>query len=761
MAEAFRYAAFISYSSADAAFAQRLHRALEGYGIPTSLGKFDLLGAGGKRNRIYPVFRDREELSAGDLGERIETSLKASGALIVVCSPNAANSPWVQKEIEFFIGLGRRDRVFAIIPDNVKSVDASGADCTPSCFPPAFRGDALKDANALEPLAADARPGKDGFRNAWLKLVAGLVGVSPGQIVDRDRRRRRQRAMQMAATLVVAALGLGSAYANRSTLETLADSWLNYRPHVEATQTLMSGVVGPGSAFQDCAEGSANCPVMVVLPAGEFIVGAAEGDSELQEGASPLRRISIERLAVSQHEITFGNWRACFNAHACGDVMPQRFADPGADRNCASSATACEDVSMPGWEGDDRPVINISWDDAQRYVAWLSGMTGQRYRLLTEAEWEYAARGAVGANAERMRFFWGDSDPICETGAANGAAFAACSPQHTFPVGSFRPNAFGLYDMHGNAPEWVQDCFQEPYDPSSNDGAAVEAEACEFRVVRGGSWASIPQFLRSASRDMSDPAQGWNDIGNGFRVARTLVEPAAPPTNAPRSAAEPAPANVATEAVRDCADCPEIVLIPSGSFAFGSLEGGDGATGIDAFWAGRFEVTFDQWEMCVSRGGCAGNRNPSDEGWGRGDHPVINVSWNDAQDYVRWLSNETGRRYRLLSEAEWEFAARNGEVLRAHVNKDSTTNVGAYPANSFGLHDVVGNAEEWVQDCMDDRPLIRTNGDVWERPDCSERVLRGGAWASPSRGGSPSVYISHGDAAERYPSTGFRVARDR
>jgi WD40 repeat protein len=212
MAELYRYAAFISYSSKDAAFAKRLHRALEGYGIPSSLGQFDLIGGGGKRNRVYPVFRDREELSAGHLGDQIEASLRASAALVVVCSPYSAASPWVQKEIEFFASLGRHGKVFAIIPDTAPLTDEAGADCTPSCFPSAFRGDALT-GDKLEPLAADARKGKDGFRNAWLKIVAGMIGVTPGQIIDRDKKQRRQRAISglggglaLAATLLLFAL---------------------------------------------------------------------------------------------------------------------------------------------------------------------------------------------------------------------------------------------------------------------------------------------------------------------------------------------------------------------------------------------------------------------------------------------------------------------------------------------------------------------------------------------------------------------------
>lgn len=259
MAESFRYAAFISYSSADTRFAQRLHRALEGYGVPSALGAFELPGSA-KRNRIYPVFRDREELPAGELGERIRSALEASGALIVVCSPNAAASPWVAKEIEHFASLGRRDRVFAVIADTAPAFDAAGADATPSCFPRALIGD------AREPLAADARPGKDGFRNAWLKLVAGLIGVTPGQIVDRDKKRRRGFAVAAAAASAafVAALSYGGWQALRpvsltacaSDLLTFAAPWGGQRFEVARVGQLRRPA---------CAEDAAVCRQEVVV----------------------------------------------------------------------------------------------------------------------------------------------------------------------------------------------------------------------------------------------------------------------------------------------------------------------------------------------------------------------------------------------------------------------------------------------------------------------------------------------------------------
>jgi len=234
MAELYRYAAFISYSSKDVAFANRLHRAMEGFNIPTLLGEFDIIGGGEKRyrNRIAPVFKDREELPSGPLGELLEAALRASSALVVVCSQNAAASEWVEKEIRFFESLGRRDRIFAIIAKDTQAT--SGTDeLEATCFPPAMRHAARRlagDANALDVVCGDARNGKDGFRNAWLKIVAGIIGVNVGVLVDRDRKRRRSRRRRIAAgvmALVLSALGAATwvdTQAWRTRLSTVAEN---------------------------------------------------------------------------------------------------------------------------------------------------------------------------------------------------------------------------------------------------------------------------------------------------------------------------------------------------------------------------------------------------------------------------------------------------------------------------------------------------------------------------------------------------------
>ena len=233
---------------------------------------------------------------------------------------------------------------------------------------------------------------------------------------------------------------------------------------------------------------------------------------------------------------------------------------------------------------------------------------------------------------------------------------------------------------------------------------------------------------------------------------------------------------------KDCAACPEMVVVPTGSFMMGSPsseKGRDSDEGpqhrvriAQPFAVGVYEVTFAEWDACVSAGGCNGH-SPADRGWGRGQRPVIDVSWNDAQAYVKWLSNKTGKRYRLLSEAEWEYVARAGTETpfhfgmtistdQANYNRNyraQTMEAGSFPSNGYGLHDVHGNVDEWVQDCWNDSYLgAPTDGSAWTSGDCSGRVLRGGSWDSKHR----NLHLADRDWVPinyRSIRAGFRVAR--
>jgi formylglycine-generating enzyme required for sulfatase activity len=169
----------------------------------------------------------------------------------------------------------------------------------------------------------------------------------------------------------------------------------------------------------------------------------------------------------------------------------------------------------PGFpQAGSHPSVCLSWDDAKAYVRWLSEKTGRAYRLLSEAEWEYAARAGT-----TTRYFWGD-----DTGSGN-ANCDGCGSQwddkQTAPVGSFKPNAFGLYDMHGNAWQWLEDCWHDKYDGSPSDGSSWTSGDCSSRVVRGGSWNVYPALLRAAIRLRFASGLRVRDLG--FRVARTLL----------------------------------------------------------------------------------------------------------------------------------------------------------------------------------------------------------------------------------------------
>jgi formylglycine-generating enzyme required for sulfatase activity len=250
---------------------------------------------------------------------------------------------------------------------------------------------------------------------------------------------------------------------------------------------------------------------------------------------------------------------------------------------------------------------------------------------------------------------------------------------------------------------------------------------------------------------------------------------------------------------RDCQECPEMVFIAAGSFTMGSSESEterDSNEGPEhqviisrPFAAGRYEITFDEWESCLKERGC--NHDPNDQGWGRGKRPVVNVSWSDAKEYVAWLSRKTGKGYRLLSEAEWEYVARAGTTTafntgvsisigqgnfstaivqrtaglawgvstEGQADPDKTAPVGSYVANRVGLHDVHGNVWEWVEDCTNaDYFGAPRDGSAWTTGDCSRRILRGGSFIALPKDIRSARRFSDGVNA-RYGTFGFRVAR--
>lgn len=244
----------------------------------------------------------------------------------------------------------------------------------------------------------------------------------------------------------------------------------------------------PKDTFRECAR---DCPEMVVIPAGEFLMGSPESEQKRGKDEGPLHQVSISRpFAVSKFAVTFAEWDACV---AYGDCDAH--------------------VSDMHWGRGRHPVINVSWVDVQRYPVWLSRMTGERYRLLSEAEFEYAARAGT-----TTPYPWGEESG---EGHANCNKCGSKQWDHTLPVGSFAANRFGLYDMLGNVSTLVEDCYHDSYLGAPNDGSAWTTGNCNLRVGRGGSWAHSSDEMRSAWRDYWYAEQ--RHFGLGFRVARTLT----------------------------------------------------------------------------------------------------------------------------------------------------------------------------------------------------------------------------------------------
>jgi formylglycine-generating enzyme required for sulfatase activity len=582
------------------------------------------------------------------------------------------------------------------------------------------------------------------------------------------------------------------------------------------------------------------------------------------EHERPVHDVDIDyKLAVGRYEVTFAEWDACVSDGGCGGYLPKD----------------------QGWGRGDRPVINVGWNDAKRYALWLSRKTGKSYRLLNEAEWEYAARAG-----SRTHFSFGDDlSGICTY--ANAADLDAKHPggskchdgygDLTAPVGRFKANAFGLFDMHGNVSEWTEDCWHDSYQGAPEYGKAWTWAAggdCGSRVDRGGSFNEPGWHLRAAKRtgpttdtrlyklgfrvarefvERPDAAEELFDrayelhrfddhegallrftlgfslddedfrahyrMANVFKVLKRRAEARAHFRKAVRHGAGThegrfAEAHLARmqqaqtdsrapgESFKDCETCPEMVVIPAGTYLMGDAAGKGGGDEKPvhevkihhSFATGIFEVTFAEWDACVAGGGCDGYR-PDDQKWGRERRPVINVGWKNAKSYVAWLSKKTGASYRLLSEAEWEYAARagsggafsfgdelselcqfgNGTDKSIHTDTDEgaqfpnanmlcsdgfairTAPVGSFQANQFGLHDMHGNVSEWVEDCFHESYNgAPDDGSAWiAGVDCGLRISRGGSWFS---------LATHMRAASRMRTPvgwdtnvmGMRVARD-
>jgi len=476
----------------------------------------------------------------------------------------------------------------------------------------------------------------------------------------------------------------------------------------------------------------------------------------------------------------------------------------------------------PGFpQGDDHPVVGVSWNDATAFCAWLSRKDGKTYELPTEAEWEYACRAGT-----KTRFWCGDTDASLQ-GNANiadaslkekspGATWAVAWDDgfaFTSPVGAFKANPWGLYDMHGNVWQWCADGYDKYQEGSIKD--PKDKERSNLRVLRGGSWLDGPRSCRSAYRFDYDPAPRL-DL-DGFRVALRLPASQRPQQVGDLSGAVPlvaaAPADITNSIGM------KLKLIKPGTFTMGSPKEEDGRNDNEgpqheveitrAFYMGAYPVTKGQFAAFAK--GAPYTTETDGKGFGYNastktfehtgkyswldlgfaqadDHPVVEVTWNDAKAFCDWLSKKEGKSYELPTEAEWEYACRAGTTTRfwcgdtdaslkgnANIADASfkekypdaswavawndgypfASPVGSFNKNPWGLYDMHGNVWQWCAD-GDDQYQEGSIKDPKGKDSANSRALRGGSWNDEPRL-CRSAHRGNGAPADRGAHSGFRV----
>ena len=295
----------------------------------------------------------------------------------------------------------------------------------------------------------------------------------------------------------------------------------------QATKAASSTSLTAGARFRDCK----SCPEMIVAPAGTFTIGSPADELGRRDDEGPQREIRIAKpFAVGRYEVTRRQYEAFLRETGypvSGNCMTDR-RKPGTW--ALDAQTNFRDPGFP--QSGDHPAACVNWNDAKAFVGWLNAKTGGGYRLLTEAEWEYLARAGSttaypwGSRAKDGCPYMNGFDRVIvnkkgDLYKGEAVSFADCSDGYlnTAPVGSLRPNAFGIYDMIGNVAEWIEDCSTSSYASMQSDGSTDRGD-CSKRIVRGGSWGTQPRQLRSAERIRYSPTDVDDSIG--IRVAKTL-----------------------------------------------------------------------------------------------------------------------------------------------------------------------------------------------------------------------------------------------
>lgn len=504
---------------------------------------------------------------------------------------------------------------------------------------------------------------------------------------------------------------------------------------------------------------------MVLVTTPQAWVGCGPQDTACLTDEKPGGWVALKPFWIDATEVTLDAFRA-FAAVTGRSVPPQ----------------------PPGNTGK-MPVVNVTHHDAAAFCAWLGK------RLPSEAEWEAAARGD-------------DPQAVYPTGAAldhDRANFSGIGGKDRFPglapVASFAATSQGLYDLAGNVWEWVADSYT-PHPPKTQ----APVTGGSLKVTKGGAWNTPPLSLRVSNRGRLPEDTASDAVG--FRCARdaqaeelTVKTPAPPPPTeaapTPATAAVPSPAAEAPSVPPPTPSPPQpapptttlaalqektltqvpltVVHLPGGSFERGCVKGDSWCSAdeqprriivLSPFWIGKTEVTVAQFRAFAEATGTAMPEQPS---WSGDDYPVVNVTWDEAQAFCRWLSG------RLPTEAEWEYAARGGvsgtryprgsEITREEANYDGLAGrdqfakaapVGSFPANGFGLYDMLGNVWEWCLDWYQEDYYTQSPDRDPQGPEQGQKkVVRGGSFTSDP-GRLRLSYRSSLKPSERWLFTGFR-----
>jgi formylglycine-generating enzyme required for sulfatase activity len=484
-----------------------------------------------------------------------------------------------------------------------------------------------------------------------------------------------------------------------------------------------------------------------LIPAGTFMMGSPADETGRFESEHQHKVTISKAFYMQTTEVTQGQWKAVMGTEPW---KGERYVKEGP--NCAAS-----------W---------VSWDDAVAYCKKLSEAEGKTYRLPTEAEWEYACRAGT-----ETRWSFGDDEKVLGDYAWYKENAYDIGERYAHQVRLKKPNAFGLYDMHGNVWEWCHDYYGDVYYKQSPQKDPMGPASGDYRVLRGGSWDYYSRDSRSAFRSW-DVADSRSDVLDGFRLVRELDDltqstpPPAPPT---------APV---IESITNTIGM-KLKEIPAGTFTMGSPETEEGRyedehqhqiTISKAFDMQTTEVTQGQWKAVMGtepwKGGQYVKEGP--------DYPAVYVSWDDAVAYCKKLSEKESKTYRLPTEAEWEYACRAGTKTAwsfgddekklgdyAWYNKNAwdvdekyARQVGLKKPNAFGLYDMHGNVYEWCHDYYDEDYYKQSpEKDPSGPPSGSYRVLRGGSWGGFSRY-SRSANRGRTVAGRRRDDFGFRLVRE-